>query len=386
MVYGSLFVVVPYLFLSQFTYSLRVHLLPKSTTFVHSKYVMIDGELASVSSVNWSSNSFINNREAGILIGGAGASKALDFLTSVFEEDWSNGDLFTPTSTYSAADMKIITSTATRKVTVPSGPTNRSYVTPKPKAVSGTVANFTVVTSPDYSYSAVMDMINAAQESVEIYIYQITDPRICDAVEALHKKPEINVTLLVSTAIYSSYDQVSAYCFQRLARVAFTSELLFSFRRPGIGHAVLQPVARRGCHCEHGIPIRQLYVRLAMRHVQYNSVVHLIVAPRMVRVTRYCHNKFWIVDGKVLGLSTGNMSPSDLPGKFSFNRGNNPETFVNSHPIGPTGPPMSFPTFAAGGSKWRDTNRDFHVFVEDPDVVVRIHLCTLWQTALKKYP
>jgi len=26
------------------------------------------------------------------------------------------------------------------------------------------------------------------------------------------------------------------------------------------------------------------------------------------------------------------------------------------------------------------------VFVEDPDVVVRIHLCTLWQTALKKYP
>jgi hypothetical protein len=177
----------------------------QSTTFVHSKYVMVDNTLASVSSVNWSPNSFTNNREAGLLLKGSGAGPALKFLTSVFDADWAAGATFTPAQTYSAADMKIITDTAVRQVVVPQGPTNRSYVTPKPSLITESVANFTVLTSPDWSYDTIMDALNAATKSVQIYIYQITDPRVCDAVQALHGK--LDLTLLVSKAIYDATDQ-----------------------------------------------------------------------------------------------------------------------------------------------------------------------------------
>ena len=34
-----------------------------STSFMHAKYIQVDGKKASVSSVNWSHNSFMNNRE-----------------------------------------------------------------------------------------------------------------------------------------------------------------------------------------------------------------------------------------------------------------------------------------------------------------------------------
>ena len=97
----------------------------KSTTFVHAKYAMIDGKTASVSSVNWSRNSFTNDREAGILISGTGAARSLEFLQSVFESDYAAGADFQVTNKYSAADMKTITSSAKRTVTVPPGPTGR---------------------------------------------------------------------------------------------------------------------------------------------------------------------------------------------------------------------------------------------------------------------
>ena len=61
----------------------------------------------------------------------------------------------------------------------------------------------------------------------------------------------------------------------------------------------------------------------------------------------YNHQKFWIVDGERLGLSTGNWSPTDFPGGGA-----------------------TFPTHEAGGDKWRRANRDFNVKVSGaPDVV-----------------
>ena len=38
-----------------------------STSFMHAKYIQVDGKKASVSSVNWSRNSFMNNREVCII-------------------------------------------------------------------------------------------------------------------------------------------------------------------------------------------------------------------------------------------------------------------------------------------------------------------------------
>ncbi len=169
--------------------------------------MLVDGTLASVSSVNWSQNSFTNNREAGLLVSGSGASSTLSYLQEIFEADWATGQLFQPTSTYSTADLAIIQSTTQRQVTIPIGPTGRYYVTPTPEPITGSVANFTIFTSPDWSYTTFLDSINSASQSLSIYIYQITDTSICDAVKATFNRG-VNVTLLVSNKIYSSSDQV----------------------------------------------------------------------------------------------------------------------------------------------------------------------------------
>ena len=246
---------------------------------------MVDGKIASVSSVNWSKNSFTNDREAGVVI--EGSSEAIDFLKSVFDDDWEAGDPYKVTETYSTADMAIITSKTTREVNVPPGPVDRHYVTPVPEAITGTVQNFTVLTSPDYAYSAIMDMINAATESVQFYVYQITDERVCDAVEALHKKG-INVTVLVSKGIYSTTDEVGHFFVSLRAFHLIVADALLTWKETAT-------------KCYTQLQDAGLDVHMSW---QYNDYM-------------YSHNKYWIVDGKKLGLSSGNLSPTDIPGTLT---------------------------------------------------------------------
>lgn len=70
-----------------------------------------------------------------------------------------------------------------------------------------------------------------------------------------------------------------------------------------------------------------------------------------VRVTseayEFSHQKYWIVNGKRLGLSTGNWSPTDFPDKAT-----------DDHVYPPYGEP-----------NWQDVNRDFQVAVEEPELV-----------------
>lgn len=60
-----------------------------STTFSHSKYMMIDGTTSLVSSINYSKASLTNNREAGIIIYEEPNKKITHFLQNVFDYDFS---------------------------------------------------------------------------------------------------------------------------------------------------------------------------------------------------------------------------------------------------------------------------------------------------------
>lgn len=70
-----------------------------------------------------------------------------------------------------------------------------------------------------------------------------------------------------------------------------------------------------------------------------------------VRVTpsyyEFSHQKYWIVDGEKLGLSTGNWSPSDFP-----------LDTAGSH---------MYPPYGHAG--WQPVNRDFNIKVRNPDII-----------------
>lgn len=83
-----------------------------STTFMHAKYMAIDGKVVSISSVNYSQSSYMDNREAGLYITGTAVVK---FCAKVFDYDFSAAIPLVPAS-YSPSEMRIITDTTQIKV------------------------------------------------------------------------------------------------------------------------------------------------------------------------------------------------------------------------------------------------------------------------------
>ena len=84
---------------------------------------------------------------------GATASLA-GFTTSVFEYDFNKGTpIVVDKSKYSAAEMKIISDTATIPVVIPKpADIKGAYVTPKPAPIAiASSDEFIVYTSPDYA-------------------------------------------------------------------------------------------------------------------------------------------------------------------------------------------------------------------------------------------
>ncbi|MFW9853107.1 MAG: phospholipase D-like domain-containing protein [Candidatus Thorarchaeota archaeon] len=55
----------------------------------HNKYVSVDNEVVQVSSINWSNNSVVNNREAGAIVKN---SNVAAFFKTVFDFDWANSE------------------------------------------------------------------------------------------------------------------------------------------------------------------------------------------------------------------------------------------------------------------------------------------------------
>ena len=55
-------------------------------TYIHNKGVLVDGNKALVSSINWTENSVVNNREAALLIT---STDVYDHYERLFEKDWS---------------------------------------------------------------------------------------------------------------------------------------------------------------------------------------------------------------------------------------------------------------------------------------------------------
>ncbi len=55
----------------------------------HNKYVSVDNEVVQVSSINWSNNSVVNNREAGAIVKNTNVAA---FFKTVFDFDWANSE------------------------------------------------------------------------------------------------------------------------------------------------------------------------------------------------------------------------------------------------------------------------------------------------------
>eukprot|EP00730_Choanoeca_flexa_P011949 TRINITY_DN2962_c0_g1_i1.p1 TRINITY_DN2962_c0_g1~~TRINITY_DN2962_c0_g1_i1.p1 ORF type:complete len:487 (+),score=104.84 TRINITY_DN2962_c0_g1_i1:86-1546(+) len=230
-----------------------------TTTFMHAKFMVVDGKRVSISSVNWTRNSILNDREAGVVVSGTDVGFVVDFVNGVYSHDWSQATDYKVNQTYSSSDMAIIQSKDKRPVIVPAGPT-RPDVTPTPSPISVT-ADTTLWTSPDFSYPQLMHQLDGVKSSFDLYIYQVTDTRLCQKLEDMVRSG-IQLRLLVSKYIYGDTDYYRAKdCYEKLYAADITIRLAWSFG-----------------------------------------------------FSFYNHQKFWIIDNSTVTVATGNWSPSDYPG------------------------------------------------------------------------
>jgi len=246
----------------------------KSTTFMHAKFMIVDSKVASISSVNWDYTSFMENREAGMIVdttnSGSSEAKLMSFVQSVFNYDFNNGGAW-PTNTYSSGDMAIIQSKSHIPVVIPP-PRHYSgaYVT-NTTTIKGTFDSISIVTSPDYAFKTISKAINNTQSSLTVYIYQIVTGDFCNMLANMMQNG-ITIQILVSDEIYSKPDWESAQkCYSQLHSAGQTVRL-----------------TKKGGY-------------------------------------RFSHQKFWILDNKQVWLSTGNWGETDYPdgsGTFPPYKGN----------------------------------------------------------------
>ena len=178
-----------------------------TTTFMHTKYVMVDkGKKTSVSSVNFSYTSFMKNREAGVVLEGA-CNSVVSFYSSVFEYDWDHGMDYKVQHTYNSSAMTYITSKDELPVNIPSPLfIPNAYVTSLTTYLAG-IRN--AYTAPDFALKTVSCVLSSAQSVLYLMIYQVTDSQLCSDILHMYNKG-IDVKLLVSDRIYGYNDWKSA--------------------------------------------------------------------------------------------------------------------------------------------------------------------------------
>ena len=289
-------------------------------TFMHAKYIAVDGARASISSINFSQTSFTKNREAGAVItggcgpggggggGGRGGKRACDdslvaHIATAFNRDFARGVPAVP-GTYSPADLAIVTDPSELPVNVPGPPTPPAhtppyFVTPRPAPLTTAASSLSLHASPDFAYTTLMAQLAATTKSFDLMIYQITSDALCDRMLAMAADPAIALRLFVSSRIFGDDDCANAKkCYQRL--------------------------------WDAKVPVH-------MTTLHYT----------------FSHQKFWIRDGDMVTWSTGNWSPSDFPAPPA-----------DTPPSGV----MKLPPYGQPG--WVKANRDYTITMKDAALAV----------------
>lgn len=229
----------------------------RTTTFLHTKYVAVDGKRVIVSSVNYSQTSFMRNREAGVVLEGPGFKPIFGALTSYFDADWAAGGDWV-SNVYNASDMAILLDRRVVAVPLPPPPHIAGTYRTHSVTVNGPIGRVGIIANPDDAWSIVGADLRATQHHLAVYMYQVMTP-FCETLLALHRRG-VDVELLVSDRIFDEADFEKA------------QECYTSLHKAGVR---IRKTASDGFE--------------------------------------YCHQKFWIIDDAAVWLSSGNWGETDFP-------------------------------------------------------------------------
>jgi phosphatidylserine/phosphatidylglycerophosphate/cardiolipin synthase-like enzyme len=229
-------------------------------SITHNKLLIIDNKIVIISSINFSENAFLNNREAGMVIQDENISLAFN---NVFQADWDDGEIPTLIA-MNNQNIKTIGAIGSYESINP-------YVSPTniPKTNFTGIYNVSVFTNPDNADNFIFQYLQSAKESIYVSMYTISRLDFNNTLINLKKQnPLIDIQVLISRdRVGSSEDEDTFQSAQSLV--------------------------------ENLIPV-------------YNSTLSL----------KYYHNKYWIIDGKTTFVYSGNWSPNSVtPNATTYSSG-----------------------------------------------------------------
>lgn len=228
-------------------------------SFVHAKFVAVDGDIVSISSINFSESSFMENREAGLLI--QDSEDLLQFFSSVFDNDWNSGLPWVVNKTYTKSDLAIIQNKSLLPVNVPKPTLKCSYQDAAPKSFPS--SNVSACTGPDHAYDFVLSGFNATKKTLDVMVYEIGLYDAKDAFIDLHGRG-VQVRVLVSGNTLGSSSASKNY--------------------QAMVTAGIEVKTAADCYS-------------------------------------FAHQKFWVVDGQTAYVATGNLDHSDYPDGTTYPKG-----------------------------------------------------------------
>jgi phosphatidylserine/phosphatidylglycerophosphate/cardiolipin synthase-like enzyme len=231
----------------------------------HNKLLIIDGKVVIISSVNFSENAFLNNREAGMVIQN---TEVATYYTTIFESDWADGEI--PTSPLEKSIIREKSSSNVEKRLE-----GIQYTSPTdldPVNFTGTY-NVTLFANPDNADEVIFRYLKTAKASIYVSMYTISRPDFNKTlIDLKNANPDLDIQVLISNRRVGSSENKDTYA----AAKSLTG---------------------------NSIPV-------------YNSTKDL----------KFYHNKYWIIDGTHTFVYSGNWSPRSVapplePGDDEYSSG-----------------------------------------------------------------
>jgi len=163
----------------------------------HNKLLIIDGKITILSSINFSENAFLNNRETGLVIQNNAVAV---YYESILDSDWNDGEIPTSFIQGQASSIENIKKTA--------------YVSPTnlaPLNFTGTY-NVTLFSNPDSADEVIFHYLKSAQTSIYVSMYTISRPDFNKTlIDLKNNNPDIDIQVLISNRRVGSSENEDTY-------------------------------------------------------------------------------------------------------------------------------------------------------------------------------
>ena len=163
----------------------------------HNKLVIIDGKVTILSSINFSENAFLNNRETGLVIQNIAVAA---YYGSIFDSDYNDGEDPSSSIQGQASSVEIIEKSEY------SSPTSLI-----PTNFTGTY-NVTLFTNPDNADEVIFQYLQSAQSSIYVSMYTISRHDFNNTlIDLKNNNPEIDIQVLISNRRVGSSENEHTY-------------------------------------------------------------------------------------------------------------------------------------------------------------------------------